>query len=184
MLDLVEKARQFALKAHGRIDHRRKYSSDPYPVHLQAVADLIDNCQDICEHDPEFAKVYLAEMAALLEVLRDGDATLYSRAMAVLQENAATLRLPLHVAGDHPKDKSPGEGALFPLRRMAQQFRQTFIARQITRALASIDQPVPETVLAIMDQHRLPVARRLPKSSWCSTLLTVVLPPCSAPSQG
>lgn len=239
MLDLVDKARQFALKAHGRIDHRRKYSSDPYPVHLQAVADLvasvsddpemiaaawlhdtiedtptteaelqqrfgsavvqlvgeltdvsravdgnrairkfidrghlakaspraktikladlIDNCQDICKHDPEFAKVYLTEMASLLEVLREGDATLYSRAMAVLHESAHGLRLPLHIAGDRQEDKSSGEDSLFPLRRMARQFRQTFTARQITRALPSLDQPAAESALAIMEQHRLTV---------------------------
>ena len=239
MNDLVDKARRFAIKAHGRLDHRRKYSSEPYPVHLQAVADLvvsvggnpemiaaawlhdtiedtptteaelnerfgpavarlvgeltdvsqpvdgnrairksidrghlaqaspgaktikladlIHNCQDICCHDPEFAKVYLIEMASLLEVLREGEATLYSRAMAVLHNCAATLQLPLHVAGDQPEDKAAGEGALFPLRRMAQQFRQTFIARQIARALPSLDQPEAEIVLAIMDQQRLPV---------------------------
>ena len=49
MLDLVDKARQFALKTHGRIDHRRKYSSEPYPVHLQAVADLVASVR----YDPE-----------------------------------------------------------------------------------------------------------------------------------
>ncbi len=239
MHDLVDKARQFAIKAHGRLDHRRKYSSEPYPVHLQAVAelvasvgadpeviaaawlhdtiedtpttkaelderfgpavarlvgeltdvsqpangnrairkfidrghlakaspraktiklaDLVHNCQDICSHDPEFAKVYLTEMASLLEVLREGDATLYSRAMAVLQENAATLRLPLHIAGERPENTPPGDGSLFPLRRVAEQFRQTFIARQIARALPSVDCPQEETVRAIMKHHRLPV---------------------------
>lgn len=239
MDDLVDKARWFAIKAHGRLDHRRKYSSEPYPVHLQAVADLvasvsddpemvaaawlhdtmedtstteaelnqrfgptvaqlvaeltdvsqpangnrairkyidrghlakaspraktikladlIHNCQDICSHDPEFTKVYLTEMASLLEFLREGDATLYSRAMAVLQENAATLRLPLHVAGARSEDKPSCDGSLFPLRRMAEQFRQTFNARQIARALPSVDRPQEETVQAIMDQQRLPV---------------------------
>lgn len=239
MHDLVDKARQFAIKAHGRLDHRRKYSSEPYPVHLQAVAelvasigadpeviaaawlhdtiedtpttkaelderfgpavarlvgeltdvsqpangnrairkfidrghlakaspraktiklaDLVHNCQDICSHDPEFAKVYLTEMASLLEVLREGDATLYSRAMAVLQENATTLRLPLHIAGERPENTPPGDGSLFPLRRVAEQFRQTFIARQIARALPSVDCPQEETVRAIMEHHRLPV---------------------------
>lgn len=239
MHDLVDRASRFAIKAHGRLDHRRKYSLDPYPVHLQAVADLvasvgddpemiaaawlhdtiedthatetelnerfgaavarlvseltdvsqpidgnrairkfidrghlakaspraqtikladlIDNCQDICRHDPEFAKIYLAEMASLLEVLREGNATLYSRAMTVLRESALGLRLPLHVAGDRPEDKPPGAAPLFPLRRMAQQFRQTFIARQITRALPSVDHPAQEAVLAIMEHQRVPV---------------------------
>jgi hypothetical protein len=239
MHDLVDKARRFAITAHGRLDQRRKYSSEPYPVHLQAVADLvasvsddpemiaaawlhdtvedtptteaeltgqfgeavarlvmeltdvsrpadgnravrksvdrghlaqassraktikladlIHNCRDICSHDSEFAKIYLTEMAALLEVLRDGDATLYSQAMAVFQENAAILRLSLHIAGARSEDNPSGEGPLFPLRRMAQQFRQTFIARQIARALPSVDHPEEETVRAIMERHRLPV---------------------------
>jgi hypothetical protein len=77
--------------------------------------------------------------------------------MAVLQESAATLQLPLHVAGAHSEDKASSEGALFPLRRMAEQFRQTFVARQIARALPSVDQPEAEIVLAIMEHHRLPV---------------------------
>lgn len=239
MDDLVDKARQFAIKAHGRLDHRRKYSSEPYPVHLQAVADmvasvsddpemvaaawlhdtmedtpttevelnqrfgpavaqlvaeltdvgrpadgnrairkyidrghlakaspraktikladLIHNCQDICSHDPEFAKVYLVEMASLLEVVREGDVTLYSRAMAVLQKSADTLQLPLHIADYRPEAKPSGEGSLFPLRRMAQQFRQTFVARQIARALPSVDHPQEDAIRAIMEHHRLPV---------------------------
>lgn len=41
------------------------------------LADLISNSQSIVERDPEFAKVYLAEKRALLEVLKEGDATLY-----------------------------------------------------------------------------------------------------------
>ncbi|MGD8842716.1 MAG: HD domain-containing protein, partial [Gammaproteobacteria bacterium] len=155
MADLVERAREYATGAHRRIDQRRKYSKQPYHVHLEAVArvvasvtddpemiaaawlhdtvedtqatledieeqfgtavaelveeltdiskpgdgnrasrkavdrrhtaqasaraktvklaDLIDNCQDITRHDPRFARVYLPEMAALLEVLGEGD---------------------------------------------------------------------------------------------------------------
>ena len=37
------------------------------------LADLIDNCRDICVHDPAFAKVYGKEAAALLAVLKSGD---------------------------------------------------------------------------------------------------------------
>ena len=217
MNDLVNRARSFAIKAHGRLDHRRKYYSEPYPVHLQAVADLvasvsddaemiaaawlhdtvedtattlpeleerfgsavaclvgeltdmsrpadgnrairksidrghlakasrraktikladlIHNCQDICSHHPEFAKVYLMETASLLEVLREGDAVLYRQAMAVLHDGANALRLPVYVAADRPENKPSDKGPLFPLRRMTQQFRQTFTARQIARAL-------------------------------------------------
>jgi len=44
------------------------------------LADLISNSSSITAHDPEFAKVYLAEKRALLEVLREGDPTLYQMA--------------------------------------------------------------------------------------------------------
>ena len=44
------------------------------------LADVIDNTRDIAQRDPEFATVYLAEKALLLEGLRDGDATLWRRA--------------------------------------------------------------------------------------------------------
>lgn len=45
------------------------------------LADLIDNSSSIMEHDPKFAKVYLAEKRLLLdEALREGDATLWARA--------------------------------------------------------------------------------------------------------
>ncbi len=44
------------------------------------LADLIDNTKDITRHDPKFAKVYLKEKAALLEVLGDGHPDLLARA--------------------------------------------------------------------------------------------------------
>lgn len=49
MSDLVERARDYATKAHQRIDHRRKYSHQPYQVHLQTVAELEASVSD----DPE-----------------------------------------------------------------------------------------------------------------------------------
>ena len=41
MGNLVERARAYATQAHKRIDHRRKYSKQPYEVHLEAVAKLV-----------------------------------------------------------------------------------------------------------------------------------------------
>jgi (p)ppGpp synthase/HD superfamily hydrolase len=43
-------------------------------------ADLIDNTGSIVLYDPEFAKVYLEEKRALLEVLKEGDQTLWAKA--------------------------------------------------------------------------------------------------------
>ena len=173
MNDLVRKARTFATEQHKRIDQRRKYSNQPYNVHLKAVAkivgtvsedqemiaaawlhdtvedtqatiedigrefgasvavlvehltdvsrpgdgnraarktidlhhtakasvraktiklaDIIDNAQDITRHDPRFARVFLKEAGALMEVLGEADAALYSRAERVLEECAAKL---------------------------------------------------------------------------------------------
>ena len=49
------------------------------------LADLIDNCRDICLHDPGFARIYGAEARALLEVLQAGDKGLHRRARGVLE---------------------------------------------------------------------------------------------------
>lgn len=56
------------------------------------LADLIDNCRDITRHDPRFAEVYLAEMAALLEVLQQGHKQLRERAYEVHAECTAQLQ--------------------------------------------------------------------------------------------
>jgi hypothetical protein len=38
MSDLVNRAIRFAKETHQRIDQRRKYSNQPYSVHLEQVA--------------------------------------------------------------------------------------------------------------------------------------------------
>jgi (p)ppGpp synthase/HD superfamily hydrolase len=163
---LEERARAFATEAHARIDHRRKYTGDPYILHPEAVAaivrsvphdeamiaaawlhdtvedtgvllsdvvrefgedvgtiveqltdvskpsdgnrkvrkaidrrhtaracpraktvklaDLIDNAGSILEGDRDFARVYLEEKRLLLQVLREGDATLWARANEIV----------------------------------------------------------------------------------------------------
>ena len=40
MMDLVAKARAFAIREHRRVDHRRKHAKQPCDVHLKAVAEL------------------------------------------------------------------------------------------------------------------------------------------------
>lgn len=51
------------------------------------LADLIDNTDSICSHDPDFAAVYLAEKRALLGVLEDGDATLWAAADLIVSRH-------------------------------------------------------------------------------------------------
>jgi (p)ppGpp synthase/HD superfamily hydrolase len=52
------------------------------PAQAQTIklADLIANTRSIMEHDEAFARVYLAEKRALLEVMTKGDAALMARA--------------------------------------------------------------------------------------------------------
>lgn len=57
------------------------------------LADLIDNSRSIITHDPRFARVYMKEKEALLEVLKEGDAKLYKIAVAIVATYNATKDL-------------------------------------------------------------------------------------------
>lgn len=59
----------------GRI---QKTSADSQTVKY---ADIIDNCREIVEHDPDFAKVFLRECKALLNVIPNGDEILRREAI-------------------------------------------------------------------------------------------------------
>jgi len=234
---LVLRARDFAIKAHSRINHRRKYSNEPYDVHLKDVADiiktvtddqeliaaawlhdivedtpatfleleqkfgpaiaqlvaevtdvsspgngnratrkaidrahlarasvrgktikladLIDNCRDICNHDPAFAKVYLTEMSGLLEVLQEGHPKLLARATSLMQESAAVLKLPLDVITTFQEipAKAP-RSKLFVHDRVSDVFFKTFVAKDIAQFLPSIDAPTPQ-VVSLMDEYNI-----------------------------
>ena len=57
--------------------HLAKASADAQTIKL---ADIISNTKDIKANDPKFAKVYIPEMKALLEVLDKGDKDLIRKA--------------------------------------------------------------------------------------------------------
>jgi hypothetical protein len=222
MSELVKQAREFATAAHQRIDHRRKYTKQPYQVHLKSVAqlvasvtddeemiaaawlhdtvedtaathydieqqfgrgvhdlvyaltdiskpgdgnratrkgidrahltgacvraksvklaDLIDNLRDICKHDEKFARVYLHEMSALLEVLGEGDEALLRRAGKELYRCSGKLGL------DHPPGSmlvaeertAPWHGGFSP-RRVQRIFKEVFRSRDVGELLRSFD---------------------------------------------
>lgn len=50
------------------------------------LADLISNCRSIVKHDPKFAKVYMEEKKALLEVLVRGNQYLYNKAEILVND--------------------------------------------------------------------------------------------------
>jgi len=57
------------------------------------LADVIDNTNDIVSHDLKFAKVYLKEKLALLEVLKEGNEELYKQAEEVANADIKNLGL-------------------------------------------------------------------------------------------
>ena len=78
------------------------------------LADLTDNCGDICEHDERFARVFVVEMAALLEVLGEGDERLFTKARKTLEKCAKRLSLHLDLQSapsdaDHAVDLTEGD---------------------------------------------------------------------------
>ena len=221
--DIIARAASFATQAHKRIDHRRKYSSQPYDVHLRAVAelvasvtddeetvatawlhdtvedtpatfhdierefgsrvtqlvreltdvskpsdgnraarkaiycdhlaracpeaktvklaDLIDNCQDICRNDPRFCRVFIAEAAALLEVLTEGDLRLHQQATRTVQDCAARLGMTgaSLIVTDEPGRTSDPDRAFGEL-RIPRLFVQSFTAMDIAEPLRSYDE--------------------------------------------
>ena len=65
-------------------DRARLASASPAAQTIK-LADLIDNSQTIMAHDPKFAVVYMAEKAALLDVLVRGDGALLDRARGIVE---------------------------------------------------------------------------------------------------
>lgn len=57
------------------------------------MCDLIDNTSDILENNKSFAKTYLLEKLALLEVMTKGNPVLYIRACNQVNEGLKTLEL-------------------------------------------------------------------------------------------
>lgn len=231
--ELIQRARHFATQAHRRIDQRRKYSNQPYEVHLKSVAalvaeicddaemvaaawlhdtvedtpatledierefgcgvaalvdqltdvsrahdgnraarkaidrahlaqasaraktvklaDLIDNARDICKHDSRFARVFLQEMAALLDVLQEGDARMLARARKTLDKQSARLGLAVNPAQADPEGLA--DTAVQPLanprqRRFFEIFTQALVAEDIAEPLPSFDGIQPAELVA------------------------------------
>ncbi|WP_456404911.1 HD domain-containing protein [Thiolapillus sp.] len=242
MSDLVKQARIFATSAHQRIDHRRKYTQQPYEVHLKAVAalvkevggsdemiaaawlhdtvedtpathhdiekafgakvaslvyeltdvskpsdgnrpirkaidrnhlaaassraqtiklaDLIDNARDICKHDENFARVYIAEMAALLDVLQKGNSELMRRARKALNSCLEKLGMSsIHPPPDVDTQDQAISTLGFSRRRVQRLFSEAFTAKDIAEPLPSFDgDRLAKAVRALMEEADIQVA--------------------------
>lgn len=86
---MVEMLTDISIPEHGNraqrkaIDraHTALASPDAKTVKL---ADLIDNTRSVLDRDQEFAKVYIPEKRLLLEVLQEGDSTLWRMAHRIV----------------------------------------------------------------------------------------------------
>ncbi len=109
------------------------------------LADLTDNCRDICRHDERFARVFATEMAALLEVLGEGNERLYKKARRTLGQCAEKLSLRLDVpsvpAGAADElDLTEGQREFAARNRRALRlFMRAFQAQHIAEPLRSFD---------------------------------------------
>jgi len=65
------------------LEHLAKASSLGQTIKL---ADLIHNTESIMAYDQGFARLYMKEKKALLEVLKGGDPTLYAQAAQIVEE--------------------------------------------------------------------------------------------------
>src|SRR5690242_10154745 len=91
MTDLVARARAFAIREHRRIDHRRKYSKQPYDVHLAAVADLV---ADVTEDAEMIAAAWLHDVVEDTPVTLDDVAREFGPAVARLVDELTDVSRP------------------------------------------------------------------------------------------
>jgi len=224
MPELAAKARDYAISAHARINQLRKYTFQPYDIHLKGVADLvamvtddeetiaaawlhdtvedtpatfedierefgpvvktvvmeltdisrpgdgnralrkeidldhtamasaraktikladlIDNCIDICRNDHKFGPVYLQEMVALMDVLHEGNQRLYRKALKTVDSAAKSLGIAVP-ASRRITRQPPGEGlsphAVYADQHGIRVFTTSFQARDILEPLPSFD---------------------------------------------
>jgi len=88
---LTDPAGRLGNRKQRKADDRERLARAPALAQTIKLADLIDNTSSIVRHDPNFARVYLAEKQALLAVLTKGDRQLH--AIALKMVGAARQRL-------------------------------------------------------------------------------------------
>lgn len=122
------------------------------------LADLIDNCRDICQNDARFARVYLGEMTKLLEVLQEGDANLYRQAIEFHHDCSRRLGV-APVQDDMPEIPQPGlwNSEIIPM-HVIRHYAESFTALDVADPLRSFDlEKNSDEVLQIMKDNSLDV---------------------------
>lgn len=71
-------------RSERKAAERNRLMNEPSRVQTIKYADLMSNTKSIVQHDKNFARRYLAEKEALLEVMKAGDPRLYQQVSAQL----------------------------------------------------------------------------------------------------
>ena len=103
------------------------------------LADLIDNCRDIMQHDQRFAVVYLQEMSALLDVLSDGDNRLYKQARDLHSASLITIESLDDSKTSKALELNTGLSLGMDPTRFKRVFSDLFSAKDIAEPLLSFD---------------------------------------------
>lgn len=123
------------------------------------MADIIATSREMRSSDPRFARVYLSEATALLEVLQDGDTKLLGMARKAIQKSADTLDISLEgypIGAQEDTEPSAPLAAAQP--RVMRLFTDAFSAQDVAEPLRSFDEARPlEEIASIMESHSLAV---------------------------
>lgn len=87
---------------------RARLAAAPAAAQDVKCCDLIDNTKSILEHDQSFARVYLKEKAALLEVMTKADRVIWQHAWDICQAGIKQLEEAMQNAPSNTKLKSEG----------------------------------------------------------------------------
>lgn len=124
--------------------HIAKASSRAMTIKL---ADIIDNCEDICRHDPKFGRIYLAEIQAMLPVLANGEANLLTKAHHKAKECSVLLGITPSSNDDCVSEAANAHAISPPKHHGIRLFTKAFTARDIHEPLLSFDAQSIEKVV-------------------------------------
>lgn len=139
------------------------------------LADLIDNCRDICKHNNRFARVFLKEMAALLTVLSDGHPKLYGLAHETHTQGWAEISKEPAPKDMTIDDHSPAQDR-FVNQRLVDVFTHSFAAKDIAEPLLSIDidNQISQALL-VMSSHSISLLGLRDKGEICGYISRIDL---------
>ena len=118
------------------------------------LADIIDNTRDICRHDQKFARVYVQEVSALLDVLHGGDKRLMAQAQKALKKCCDKLGVePTTGSMIYAEFEGHREQVVFSQQRALKVFSEGFTAQDIAEPLRSFDrETAPGILLSTFEQ--------------------------------